>query len=114
MQILGLGISSILSSAILVAIWKLLGFKGWTNSELIQTVLQVEQLHTTGGGWQDQIGGCISGGFKLGTLSPSKQNCIWEVVQISHEFREEMNQKLVLIYTGATRLAKNLLEVFSS
>lgn len=50
----GLGTSSILSASILASIWTLLG-KKFTNLELIQTVLKIEQLHTTGGGWQDQV-----------------------------------------------------------
>jgi len=37
----------------------------FTRSHLIHAVLYVEQLLTTGGGWQDQVGG-VYGGFNLG------------------------------------------------
>lgn len=33
-----------------------------------------------------------------------------EEIPISAEFQEEINRRLVLIYTGKTRLAKNLLQ----
>ncbi|KAH7694075.1 L-fucose kinase-like protein, partial [Aphelenchoides avenae] len=48
-----MGTSSILSAALLASLWRLFG-KEYTNGDLISTVLKVEQLHTTGGGWQDQ------------------------------------------------------------
>ena len=75
--------------------------------------MKIEQLHTTGGGWQDQIGGCIDGGFKIGSLAADKR-CIWRTIPIEDSFRQEIERRLVLIYTGETRLAKNLLQVHSS
>ncbi|KAL3076274.1 hypothetical protein niasHS_013545 [Heterodera schachtii] len=106
----GLGTSSILSAAILAALWRLFG-RTFRQSELVHAVLRVEQLHTTGGGWQDQIGGCLPGGFKLGTVCPEgERQCQWRTVPVGSELRNEMANRLAMIYTGQTRLAKHLLE----
>ena len=74
-------------------------------------VLYLEQLLTTGGGWQDQIGG-LFGGVRLG-LSEAKLPLKVDVVdlKISEEYLQRFNDRLVLIYTGKTRLARNLLQV---
>lgn len=61
------------------------------------------------GGWQDQIGG-IWGGFKLTTAKnqlPLEINV--QTLQLDEQFLDEINARLVLIYTGITRLAKDLL-----
>ena len=50
----GLGTSSILASCVVAVFWTILGIK-FTKSALISGVLFVEQLMTTGGGWQDQV-----------------------------------------------------------
>uniref|UniRef100_A0A8C1KEU1 Fucose kinase n=1 Tax=Cyprinus carpio TaxID=7962 RepID=A0A8C1KEU1_CYPCA len=68
----GLGTSSILAGAALAAVYRCTGRSYDTNS-LIHDVLYLEQILTTGGGWQDQ-------------------------------------QQLLLVYTGKTRLARNLLQ----
>lgn len=73
-------------------------------------VLKVEQFHTTGGGWQDQVGGLLPG-IKLATVdSDSSRTVTWEKINIPEKFEEELNSRIFLIYTGKTRLAKNLLE----
>ena len=51
----GLGTSSILAGAVLAALWTTLG-ASYNRLELVHAVLVVEQLLTTGGGWQDQVG----------------------------------------------------------
>jgi len=55
--ILGLGSSSILAGVLLNAISLSMGKKYSNHESLIHAVLVVEQLMTTGGGWQDQVGG---------------------------------------------------------
>ena len=50
----GLGTSSILAGAVLAALWTTLG-AAYNRLELVHAVLVVEQLLTTGGGWQDQV-----------------------------------------------------------
>ena len=57
----GLGTSSILACCIISALLGEIPDK----EDLIHLVLYVEHLLTTGGGWQDQVGG-IYGGIKIG------------------------------------------------
>jgi fucokinase len=66
-------------------------------------------LFNQDGGWQDQIGG-IYGGFKT-THAQNKLPLEISVrtLKIDEAFLDEINQRLVLIYTGITRLAKDLL-----
>lgn len=61
------------------------------------------------GGWQDQVGS-IWGGFKITT---TKNQLPLEIsvrkIEINSKFTDIINQRLILIYTGITRLAKDLL-----
>jgi fucokinase len=74
-------------------------------------VLYLEQLLTTGGGWQDQIGG-LKGNVHLG-LSEAKLPLYVEAIdlKVKPQLVAEFNDRLLLIYTGKTRLARNLLQV---
>ena len=63
----GLGTSSVLSGALLAAICTAVGYEYDTDS-IVHSVLILEQLLTTGGGWQDQVGGLLPG-FKY-SVSP--------------------------------------------
>jgi len=56
----GLGTSSILGSAIIACLSTMIG-QELTQEELFNRTLYMEQLMTTGGGWQDQIGGVVGG-----------------------------------------------------
>lgn len=69
----------------------------------------VEQLLTTGGGWQDQVG-CLYPGIKKGYVSAVDGSVSVERLNVTREFEEIINRRLVLVYTGKTRLAKNLLQ----
>eukprot|EP00052_Salpingoeca_macrocollata_P027525 m.261724 g.261724 ORF g.261724 m.261724 type:complete len:1098 (+) comp22752_c0_seq2:1934-5227(+) len=105
----GLGTSSILAGAVLAALWTVAGRK-FTNSGVMHAVLHMEQMMTTGGGWQDQIGG-LWPGIKLGRSAnrlPLKVDV--DVVPVSQEFLQTLGSHLVLIYSGKTRLARNLLQ----
>ncbi|CAK5060122.1 unnamed protein product [Meloidogyne enterolobii] len=109
----GLGSSSILAGALLSSLHKLSGNKEQQLKEdkLINQVLQIEQLHTSGGGWQDQLGGCISGGAKIGWVeSVGERKCCWRSVPLGGELIKEFSKRFVLLYTGKTRLAKTLLK----
>jgi fucokinase len=78
---------------------------------LIKEVLHLEQLLTTGGGWQDQVGGLI-GGLKIGRSAAHQLPLSLSVqkVPLSRERIEELNQRLVLAFTGQPRLARNILQ----
>uniref|UniRef100_A0A1I8BSM9 GHMP_kinases_N domain-containing protein n=1 Tax=Meloidogyne hapla TaxID=6305 RepID=A0A1I8BSM9_MELHA len=107
----GLGSSSILAGALLAALHKLSGNIEQIKDQLINQVLQIEQLHTSGGGWQDQLGGCITGGAKIGWVeSNGKRKCCWRSVPLGGELIKEFSKRFVLLYTGKTRLAKTLLK----
>ncbi len=64
---------------------------------------------TTGGGWQDQVGG-LTGGIKLVTTGPGLPQAIQVTpVALSPRTANDLAQRLCLVYTGQQRLAKNLL-----
>ena len=78
---------------------------------LIHAVLIIEQMLTTGGGWQDNVGGLVSG-FKIGRSQASLPLKVeWEKLDLSEKTVEEITKRLVCFYSGRTRLAKNLLQV---
>ena len=56
----GLGTSSILSAACVKAVFEFMGI-GYTEEDLYSHVLAMEQIMSTGGGWQDQVGGVTPG-----------------------------------------------------
>lgn len=104
----GLGTSSILAAACLEALADIKG-RSYTSSEICDQVLCVEQLMSTGGGWQDQIGGILDG-VKLIKSKPGLiQSMNIEVINIPQEALAELNERFALIYTGQQRLARNIL-----
>uniref|UniRef100_A0A8D3B8R9 L-fucose kinase n=1 Tax=Scophthalmus maximus TaxID=52904 RepID=A0A8D3B8R9_SCOMX len=105
----GLGTSSILAGALLAAVYRCTG-RTYDTDALIHAILYLEQILTTGGGWQDQVGGLV-GGVKVGrsrTFLPLQV----EVERLSppDDFLVALEQRLLLVYTGKTRLARNLLQ----
>ena len=64
---------------------------------------------STGGGWQDQVGG-LCAGFKMVYTEPGlKQNIMCRKIELSDSTKKELQERFVLIYTGQRRLARNLL-----
>jgi len=105
----GLGTSSIMAGAILTSLQQLLAGENRGLEELFDEVLCLEQMMTTGGGWQDQVGG-LTGGVKLATSRPGlPQTIAITALEIAPPVAAELAQRLVLVYTGQQRLAKNLL-----
>ncbi len=105
----GLGTSSILAAALLRAIGQAVGFI-YNDTSLIHAVLVLEQLLTTGGGWQDQVGGLIAG-VKIAHSSASLPLRVeHEVLNLSESMIQTLNDHVLLVYTGRTRLARNLLQ----
>ncbi|MBO5197620.1 MAG: bifunctional fucokinase/L-fucose-1-P-guanylyltransferase, partial [Lachnospiraceae bacterium] len=104
----GLGTSSILAAACVKGLYEFLGQEK-PNSEIYGIVLNMEQIMSTGGGWQDQVGG-LSGGVKFITTRPGMEQKI-EVTEVAvpEEAMAELQERFVLIYTGQRRLARNLL-----
>ena len=56
----GLGTSSMLAATVLGALSDFCGL-AWDKNEIGRRTLVLEQLLTTGGGWQDQFGGTLQG-----------------------------------------------------
>ena len=104
----GLGTSSILSAACVKAVFEFMGI-GYSEEDLYSHVLAMEQIMSTGGGWQDQVGGILPG-VKYITTRPG----IGQEIKVTHltldeDTKTELNDRFILIYTGQRRLARNLL-----
>jgi galactokinase/mevalonate kinase-like predicted kinase len=103
----GLGTSSILGATILGALERFFGLSVGRD-ELIRQVLQMEQMLTTGGGWQDQIGG-LAGGVKYIVTRPGlRPDPV--LYQLDPFLFENAASCFTLYYTGVTRLAKGILQ----
>lgn len=104
----GLGTSSILSGACVKALHEFLGLS-CSEGALYDIVLCMEQMMSTGGGWQDQVGG-LTNGIKYSTTKPGiDQHIQVEHIAIPEAAKKELQERFVLIYTGQRRLARNLL-----
>jgi fucokinase len=104
----GLGTSSILAATTLRAIFEMMGIH-LDNQALSEQVMHLEQLMTTGGGWQDQTGG-IFPGAKLAIAGPGlHQQVRVQPVQWTAARHSEFENLMVLYYTGVPRVARDLL-----
>ena len=104
----GLGTSSILAGACVKGLFEFFG-EEVEESILYDVVLSMEQLMSTGGGWQDQVGG-LTPGIKMITTVPGIDQVIKvEPVVLKEETLKELQERFALIYTGQRRLARNLL-----
>ena len=104
----GLGTSSILAATVLGALSDFCGL-GWDKNEIGHRTLQLEQLLTTGGGWQDQFGGILGGIKLLQTKSGFDQNPLVHWLPDALYTQPEYAQCHLLYYTGITRTAKQIL-----
>lgn len=104
----GLGTSSILSAACVKAVFEFLG-EELENSKIYEIVLGMEQIMSTGGGWQDQIGGLTEGIKFVRSMPGIHQQMNVEYVKMSSDAKKELQERFALIYTGQRRLARNLL-----
>lgn len=104
----GLGTSSILSGACVKAIFEFFGQKV-SDADLYDIVLCMEQIMSTGGGWQDQVGGVTPGIKFIETKQGINQKIKVENVILEKDVMEELEDRFALIYTGQRRLARNLL-----
>ena len=104
----GLGTSSILAGACVKGLNDFLGL-GLQENELYNRVMCMEQLMSTGGGWQDQVGG-LAEGIKMVSAAPGlEQQIVCTTLSVSENTKQELNARFALIYTGQRRLARNLL-----
>ena len=104
----GLGTSSILAATLLGAVSRACGL-GWDEFALYDRVLGVEQLLTTGGGWQDQAGALFPG-LKLVETKPGPNQVPTVRYLPERIVADAVNRSLLLYYTGLTRVAKGILQ----
>jgi fucokinase len=105
----GLGASSILGAALLAALHHALA-QPLVLPELCLRVLQLEQLMGTGGGWQDQVGG-MWGGIKFARSEPGvNQYPAVEPLALPPGLQAELEEHMLLFYSGEPRLAKDVLQ----
>lgn len=104
----GLGTSSILAATVLGAVSDFCGL-AWDKNIIGYRTLILEQLLTTGGGWQDQYGGVLQGLKLLQTGEGFNQNPSVRWLP-EHLFTDPQYQAChLLYYTGITRTAKSIL-----
>ena len=104
----GLGTSSILAATVLGALNDFCQL-GWDKNEIGYRTLILEQMLTTGGGWQDQFGGVLGGVKLLQTTSGFDQNPSVRWLPDGLYTQPEYQQCHLLYYTGITRTAKKIL-----
>ncbi|HOX40104.1 MAG TPA: L-fucokinase [Candidatus Brocadiia bacterium] len=109
----GLGTSSIAAATAVACASGLVGLSPNVN-QLFDAVLSLEQMLTTGGGWQDQVGGIVPG-IKITTTNPGMpQIPAIRPVTMSRETVEGFHRRFMLFYTGRSRIAKNILRTVVS
>ena len=104
----GLGTSSILAATVLGAVSDFCAL-AWDKNEIGRRTLVLEQLLTTGGGWQDQFGGVLRGVKLLQTQSGFEQNPVVRWLPSDIYNSPEYRPCHLLYYTGITRTAKQIL-----
>ena len=104
----GLGTSSILAATVLGAISDFCAL-AWDKNEIGRRTLVLEQLLTTGGGWQDQFGGVLGGVKLLQTQPGFVQDPLVRWLPTDIYTSPEYRPCHLLYYTGITRTAKQIL-----
>ena len=104
----GLGTSSILASTVLGAVNDFCDL-GWDKTEIGHRTLMLEQMLTTGGGWQDQFGGVLGGVKLLQTQRGFDQSPTVRWLPDAVYTQPEYASCHLLYYTGITRTAKHIL-----
>ncbi|MFT3685365.1 MAG: hypothetical protein QM783_10635 [Phycisphaerales bacterium] len=106
----GLGSSSILGATLIAALLRVLDARHASRQRVIDLTSQLEQIMSTGGGWQDQAGGTTTG-VKLITSNagPSQELTFTEIPYRDLLLTPEAHARCLLYYTSQRRLAKNIL-----
>jgi len=105
----GLGTSSVLAATLLAALGAA-GGMGWDHEDLFRRTMALEQMLTSGGGWQDQAGGIYHGVKLIETASglDQKPSVRWLPERLLGP--QTANRMSLLYYTGITRVAKTILQ----
>jgi galactokinase/mevalonate kinase-like predicted kinase len=105
----GMGTSSILGAAVLACLDRVLGVP-FSTDRLIFMTSMLEQRMSTGGGWQDQVGG-IMPGVKLIRTEPGVDQTVnlrWSVFDMREG--SDLKKRCLLYFTGQKRMARNILQ----
>ncbi len=104
----GLGTSSILAATILGVLGDICAL-GWTAQDLFDRTTVLEQLLTSGGGWQDQLGGVLPGA-KFAVTRPGLHQAP-DVRYLPDGMLSDLvlSGRALLYYTGVTRVARSIL-----
>ena len=104
----GLGGSSLLAAAIYAALssyYEGIDLSAAKMRELVDAILVVEQMMTSGGGWQDQIGGVL-GGVKL---ISTRANQDGYRIQRTTASLDELNRRSLVVNSNQQRRAAMIL-----
>ncbi len=105
----GLGTSSVLGAAILACLDRVVGLD-LDHESIIRRTSVLEQMMSTAGGWQDQVGG-ITPGIKINRTKPgSDQTPVVTPIAMSDAMSRELADRSILYYTGQRRLARDILQ----
>jgi fucokinase len=104
----GLGTSSIMGAVLISVISRMTG-RVLSPRDLFHSVLRLEQELTTGGGWQDQVGGVVEGVKVIRTGPGMVPDPIIHFVPADVLNPGTNGSQTLLYYTGLRRLAKNIL-----
>jgi galactokinase/mevalonate kinase-like predicted kinase len=104
----GMGTSSILAGTLLGGLADFCSL-GWDRVEIARRVSGLEQMLGSGGGWQDQFGGLLPGAKLIETQPGLSQDAL--VRYASGDFFDTAIRegRMLLLYTGITRMAHNVL-----
>ena len=105
----GLGTSSVLAATLLAALGSTGGL-GWDHGEILRRTLALEQMLTSGGGWQDQAGGIYHGVKLIETSAGFDQRPSVRWLPEKLLGAQTANRMALLYYTGITRVAKTILQ----
>jgi fucokinase len=106
----GLGASSILGAALVTALERLAG-RADDRETVSDLVLLLEQRMTTGGGWQDQVGGLVPGVKYIAGAPVRPLRLRIEPVPVSAATVAALERRLVIAFTGQERLARDVLQI---
>jgi len=104
----GLGTSSNLAATVLGTLSDFCGLH-WDKHEVAYRTLILEQMLTTGGGWQDQFGGIFEGVKLLETKPGIHQEPAIKWLPDQLFSNRETREMMLLFYTGVTRVARDIL-----
>lgn len=104
----GLGTSSNLAATVLGTLNEFCGL-GWDRHAIGYRTLILEQMLTTGGGWQDQFGGIFNGVKLLETEAGIRQSPAIKWLPDQLFINRETREMMLLYYTGVTRVAHDIL-----